>query len=300
MRACGSSLTCTIFARLKKDPSSGQPCLILVGRCLIFSLLIYHSTKHHLDSTIFSETTRYTNNHSRKNLFRLFQKLPYRKATPGRKATLKKHSVNLIMKVTEICAPKLPHRQWDPILLSPGRTGFSGIQTPITSANWIEVMENPWSSSGRSFQDSRRRVVQWDSEKWWANCNVIQRTSKTRSSSCQCLTKLYGMREDVGEYAWRCPRGDWSFLGPGSKKKWCGTYECKPDGSWNRTAEKMLVNFKRLRSPNFPLYQCLGERTNKNQRRRKDNNTIHSKWWQSSAALLKWPSLSISSVFAEQ
>ena len=152
MRACGSSLTCTIFARLKKDPSSGQPCLILVGRCLIFSLLIYHSTKHHLDSTIFSETTRYTNNHSRKNLFRLFQKLPYRKATPGRKATLKKHSVNLIMKVTEICAPKLPHRQWDPILLSPGRTGFSGIQTPITSANWIEI----WKTHGVRVEDLSR------------------------------------------------------------------------------------------------------------------------------------------------
>ena len=35
----------------------------------------------------------------------------------------------------------------------------------------------------------------------------------------------------------------WSFLGPGSEKKWYGTYDCKPDGSWNRIAEKMLLKF---------------------------------------------------------
>ena len=26
-------------------------------------------------------------------------------------------------------------------------------------------------------------------------------------------------------------------------KKWYGTYDCKPDGSWNRTAAKMLLSF---------------------------------------------------------
>ena len=41
----------------------------------------------------------------------------------------------------------------------------------------------------------------------------------------------------IKEYAERFPRGHWSFLVPGSEKKWHGTYECKP-GSWNRIAEK--------------------------------------------------------------
>ena len=31
-----------------------------------------------------------------------------------------------------------------------------------------------------------------------------------------------------------------SSQGPGSEKKWYGTYDCKSDGSWNRFAEKML------------------------------------------------------------
>ena len=44
----------------------------------------------------------------------------------------------------------------------------------------------------------------------------------------------------IKEYAERFPRGRWFFLVHGSEKKWYGTYECKPDGSWNRTAEKML------------------------------------------------------------
>ena len=47
----------------------------------------------------------------------------------------------------------------------------------------------------------------------------------------------------IKQYARRCPRGHWSFSGPGSEKKWYGTYVCKPDGSRNRTAEKMLQNF---------------------------------------------------------
>ena len=47
----------------------------------------------------------------------------------------------------------------------------------------------------------------------------------------------------IEEYARRFPRGHWSFLGPGSEKKWYGTYDRKPDGSWDRIAEKMLLNF---------------------------------------------------------
>ena len=42
-------------------------------------------------------------------------------------------------------------RKWDTILLSNGRNNFSGIQKPITSANWIELMENPWSFEWKIF-----------------------------------------------------------------------------------------------------------------------------------------------------
>ena len=57
----------------------------------------------------------------------------------------------------------------------------------------------------------------------------------------------------IEEYAERFPRGHLSFFGPGSEKKWYGTYNCKPVGSWNRTAEKMLQN---LAGSGHPIFRC--------------------------------------------
>ena len=57
----------------------------------------------------------------------------------------------------------------------------------------------------------------------------------------------------VANYARRFPRGRWSFLVPGTEKKWYGTYEGIPSGSWNRTAEKMLLN---LAGSGHPILCC--------------------------------------------
>ena len=48
--------------------------------------------------------------------------------------------------------------------------------------------------------------------------------------------------QTVAENARRFPRGLWSFLGPGTEKKWYGTYTDKPDKSWDRMAEEMMLN----------------------------------------------------------
>ena len=37
--------------------------------------------------------------------------------------------------------------------------------------------------------------------------------------------------------------GRWSFLGPGSEKKWCSTYDSKRQGEWDRVAELMMIKF---------------------------------------------------------
>ena len=86
--------------------------------------------------------------------------------------------------------------------------------------------------------------------------------SKAGSSSCQCSTTLNGVRKEikndvriiqkrVEEYDRKFLRGHWSFLGPGSEKKWYATQNCKPNRSWDRTAEKMLQNFQRSGHPIF-------------------------------------------------
>ena len=56
--------------------------------------------------------------------------------------------------------------------------------------------------------------------------------------------------QTVTEYG-KFPRGHWFFLEPGSEKKWYGTYTDKPDGSWDRIAENMIVNFSDSGQPIF-------------------------------------------------
>ena len=56
----------------------------------------------------------------------------------------------------------------------------------------------------------------------------------------KCKSNAY----EVTDYPRRFSRGHWSFLAPGSEKKWYGTYDHKPDGSWDRAAGKMLLNFE--------------------------------------------------------
>ena len=47
----------------------------------------------------------------------------------------------------------------------------------------------------------------------------------------------------VANYARRFSRGRWSFLGPGSEKKWYRTYSDKPGGDWDKIAEIIMLNF---------------------------------------------------------
>ena len=78
----------------------------------------------------------------------------------------------------------------------------------------------------------------------------------------------------IANCARRFPRSHWSFVGPGSEKKWYGTYNEKPDGSWDRIAERMMTEFLRIRSSNISCLQCLWGRSTKKQRRWKEVNTL--------------------------
>ena len=44
----------------------------------------------------------------------------------------------------------------------------------------------------------------------------------------------------VAEHAKSCPKGHWSFLGPG-EERWCTALARKPHGSWSRAAEEMMI-----------------------------------------------------------
>ena len=52
------------------------------------------------------------------------------------------------------------------------------------------------------------------------------RDGEAKIDTEKCITNSV----TVTNYARRFLLGRWSFLGPGSEKKWCGTYSDEPDG----------------------------------------------------------------------
>ena len=49
----------------------------------------------------------------------------------------------------------------------------------------------------------------------------------------------------------RCGVGQWSFIGPGSEKKWYSGEENSPQGAWDNIAEEMLLEFAESGHPTF-------------------------------------------------
>ena len=64
----------------------------------------------------------------------------------------------------------------------------------------------------------------------------------------------------VSIFAKKFGRGQWTFIGPGSEKKWYSMVENSPQGIWDHIAEKMLVKFAESGCPIFhattPLSKC--------------------------------------------
>ena len=94
-----------------------------------------------------------------------------------------------------------------------------------------ELQCEPENFTGRIIFMSMFHDIVWDAKGNDEFCENIQKTIK--------------------QHARRFPRGHRSLLGLGSEKKWYGTYDHKPDGSWDRTAEKMLQNFAETNHPVF-------------------------------------------------
>ena len=82
------------------------------------------------------------------------------------------------------------------------------------------------------------------------------------SSSCRCSMTSYGDLKTMNGNAMltpilclfsakKFPAGRWSFLGPGSEKKWYSTYIDRPRGEWDRVAELMIIKFRESGHPVF-------------------------------------------------
>ena len=88
---------------------------------------------------------------------------------------------------------------------------------------------------------------------YWATWEKHQKFSQEEDISCdkkgnkeECLANA----RVVKVLAKRFGVGQWSFIGPGSEKKWYSS-ENSPQGIWDHIAEEMLLEFAESGHPTF-------------------------------------------------
>ena len=157
--------------------------------------------------------------------------------------------------------------------------GKAMIENPLSNVVW----EDKWtwfksSSQHRTLDTIDREPMEFEwnisqdsphcrsATKSKSSCQKLaynQKISQDGLSSCRCSTTSHGdlktmnrnanqALNSVSIYAKRFSPGRWSFLGPGSEKKWHSTLDCKPQGEWDRVAELMMLKFGESRHPVFP------------------------------------------------
>ena len=68
--------------------------------------------------------------------------------------------------------------------------------------------------------------------------------------------------------------GRWSFIGPGSDKKWYSTEENSPQGAWDHIAGRNAVGIRRKRTSYFPCKDSIVQGKSHKQRTRKTVDTF--------------------------
>ena len=77
--------------------------------------------------------------------------------------------------------------------------------------------------------------------------------------------------EQVKDYAMRFLQGHWTFLGPGSEKKWYGESSYPLNEDWDSTANKM---FQRFRETGHPVFKSISALSRGIQKRKNGKETI--------------------------
>ena len=102
-------------------------------------------------------------------------------------------------------------------------------------------------------------------------CTRIPLCSFTlRKWSCEVLSLHYHAR--------RFSPGRWSFLGPGSEKKWYSIHDSKPRREWDRVAELMMIKSEKADTQSSDPRVHYPEERFKKQRWWKIINTLLCRW----------------------
>ena len=120
-------------------------------------------------------------------------------------------------------------------------------------ANGIRVEYFPGFNTLQLSEDVKRLLLRLDETPenftrriiFMSMFNDISCGSEDNEKECLANVKL------VSLYARKFGKGQWSFIGPGSEKKWYYISEDSPQGVWDKMAERMLVEFAESGCPIF-------------------------------------------------
>ena len=143
-----------------------------------------------------------------------------------------------------------------------GKTDWRGSKVHWNTEAWTELMVSQWNSEwnifpgfntlqlsqevkslllklGETPENFKGRII------FMSMFNDISCGSRDNEKECESNAQL------VSLYAKRFGIGQWSFLGPGSEKKWYSISADIPQGEWDRIAEKMMLEFGESKHPVF-------------------------------------------------
>ena len=99
----------------------------------------------------------------------------------------------------------------------------------FTTLQLINKVREFMTKMGEELEKIRGRII------FMSMFNDISWESQDNEQECDANATL------VYIVAKRFPAGRWSFLGPGSEKKWYSTCIDRPQGGWDRVAELMMI-----------------------------------------------------------
>ena len=131
----------------------------------------------------------------------------------------------------------------------------------FTSLQLCDRISNLLSSLGQSPETFTERIL------FMSMFNDI--SCDRKDNKVECLKNA----EFVKTFAKRFGIGQWSFIGPGSEKKWYPS-ENSPQGAWDRVAEDTLLKFAESGTSHPPRNDTTVQRTAEKQRKRERAHTL--------------------------
>ena len=138
-------------------------------------------------------------------------------------------------------------------------------QNPQSNTVWEDKLT--WFKSSSQYRaldtiDGEPKEFEWNIFTGFTTLQLVDKVQEfmnkmgdpAQLSSCRCSMTSFGGSTDnerecianathVSLFAKRFPAGRWSFLGPGSEKKWYSTHIDRPRGKCDRVAELMMIKF---------------------------------------------------------